>query len=108
VSNPGPDGWFSGDAFIRPCDANNQNCRFGTLGRNTLQEPGMFDWTAALAKNFMITEKYKLEFRAEALNLLNHPSYGTPNRSIDSPDVGVIRSTHSTERLMQFSLKFSF
>jgi len=108
LDNPTPDGWFNPAAFARPCDPDGSNCRFGNLGRNNLQEPGMFDWTAALAKKFSLTERFKLDFRWEIMNILNHPNYGTPNRSLDSPDVGIIRGTNNLPRSMQFGLRLSF
>ncbi len=108
LDNPTPDLWFNPAAFVRPCDPDGNNCRFGTLGRNNLQEPGMFDWTAALGKRFDISERIKLEFRWEVLNILNHPTYGTPNRTVDSPDAGIIRATLSQPRQMQFGLRLAF
>ena len=117
LSNPTPDGWFNPGAFRKPCtqgvidgteEPDGTNCWFGNLGRNTLQEPGLFNWTAGLDKRFDITERFRLHFRWEVLNILNHPSYGTPNRNLDSPDVGIIRSTLSQPRQMQLGLRLTF
>lgn len=108
VENPGPDGWYAPEAFVRPCAADGSSCRFGSLGRNTLQEPGIWEWTAALAKQFVLSDRLRLEFRWEALNAANHPNYATPERSLDSPDAGKIRSTHGQPRQMQFGLRLSF
>ena len=108
LDNPTTERWFNPEAFLPPCDPDGTNCRFGNAGRNNLQEPGMFNWTAALGKRFDLTERILLNFRWEVLNILNHPNYGTPNRTLDSPDVGTIRSTHNHPRQMQFSLRLSF
>ena len=106
LKNPGPDGWFNVQAFARPCDRN--GCRFGNLGRNSLQEPGMFEWTAALAKRWTLGERLRLDFRCEVLNVLNHPNYGTPNRTLGSPEAGKIRATHGQPRQIQLGLRLSF
>ncbi len=107
IPDPGPEQWFNTNAFVRPCDSSG-NCRFGNLGRNTLQEPGMISWAAALAKRFNLRERLRLDFRWELLNAANHPNYGTPNRNLDSPDSGTIRTTRGQPRQMQLGLRLSF
>jgi len=41
-------------------------------GRNDFRTPGTYSFTLAAYKNFRITERVKLQFRAEAFNVLNH------------------------------------
>lgn len=94
-------------AFRVPVDENGRY-KFGNLGRNTLQEDGIFNWDVSLAKNFQLSERFGLQFRWEAFNVTNHPSYGTPNRNIENPDFGTVRSTHSTPRQMQFGLRLTW
>jgi hypothetical protein len=59
-------------------------------------------------KHFSIAERYRLQFRSEFFNLLNHPQFDLPNASIGSPNAGVISSTVGTPRDIQFSLRLSF
>ena len=49
--------------------------RFGRLGRNVFHGPWFNGFDAGLFKNFQVSERWKLQFRAEALNLPNHPSF---------------------------------
>jgi Carboxypeptidase regulatory-like domain/TonB dependent receptor len=45
------------------------------VGRNTLQLHPINDIDFAILKRFTITERYKVEFQAQAFNVLNHPQY---------------------------------
>ncbi len=62
---------------------NNPNARYitapkGTFpngGRNTGMLPPIDDIDITLAKNFNVTEKFKVQFALRAFNLFNHPQY---------------------------------
>ena len=107
LSNPTPNLWLNPAAFERPLDASG-NPTFGNLGRNSLREGGIFNWDVGLMKNFQLTERVRLQFRWEAFNVTNHPSYGTPNSNLSSPDVGKITSTLGLPRQQQLGLRVSF
>ena len=107
MPNPSPDGWFNPAAFAMPIDAAG-NFTYGNLGRNALQEPGLFNVDLGLTKNFLVSERFRLQFRWEVFNLTNHPSYGTPETDISDPDAGIIRSTLGLPRQMQFGLRLSW
>jgi hypothetical protein len=62
----------------------------------------------SIFKHFALTERYRLQFRAEFFNFFNHPQFDLPNASIGSPNAGVISSTVGTPRDIQFSLRLSF
>jgi hypothetical protein len=51
---------------------------YGNLGRNSLVGPTYKQWDFALYKNTAITERVKLQLRAEFFNLLNHPNFSSP------------------------------
>ncbi|MDZ4798281.1 MAG: TonB-dependent receptor [Bryobacteraceae bacterium] len=53
--------------------------RFGTMGPNTLRGPGYWQLNPGLFKEWMIRERTRLEFRAEAQNFTNTPIWGNPN-----------------------------
>jgi hypothetical protein len=51
----------------------------GTLGRNAIAGPGMWQLDLALQRQFRLSERAALQFRVEAFNLTNHPNFGNPD-----------------------------
>jgi Carboxypeptidase regulatory-like domain/TonB dependent receptor-like, beta-barrel len=49
----------------------------GTLGRNILRGLPAWQIDFGLRRQFQLTEKLNLQFRAEAFNIFNHPNFGT-------------------------------
>jgi len=83
----------------------------GNSGRNRFYGPGLTTVDFSTFKNFTLTEKFRLQFRAEFFNLLNHPNFAAPNflndsnNSIGASNSGVIGTTSSLSRLIQLGLK---
>lgn len=103
VSNPTIKQWYDPKAFaVAP------NYTFGNAPRNFLQGDGLFNLDLSVFRNFAITEKTSLQFRFEAFNITNTPTWGGPNTNIRSGAAGTIGSTRSTERQLQFALKLYF
>jgi len=57
--------------------------RQGTLGRNVLRGFPVYQLDLALRRQFNFTERVKLQVRAEAFNLFNHPNFGDPGANFD-------------------------
>lgn len=51
---------------------------YGNLGRNALVGPPFKQWDLAIYKTTPITERLKLQLRAELFNILNHPNFSNP------------------------------
>ncbi|MGO9433023.1 MAG: carboxypeptidase regulatory-like domain-containing protein [Terracidiphilus sp.] len=71
--------------------------------------PGYQDFDFSLFKSINVTESSHAEFRAEAFNLTNTPSFNLPgNLSYDgdNPAFGQITTTRSNARELQFALKY--
>jgi hypothetical protein len=60
----------------------------GTLGRNALRAFPVSQVDMALARLFMLTERWKLQLRAEAFNVFNHPNFSGLVTRINSPSFG--------------------
>jgi hypothetical protein len=80
---------------------------FGGAGRNGVYGPGVINWDFSAFKNFAITERSKVQFRAEFFNLFNQVNLGNPNAVLTSPSFGRILGA-GAPRIVQFSLKFLF
>ena len=86
---------------------------YGNVGRNTLIGPGLATWDFSVLKDTRIRERLSVQFRAELFNILNHANFNQPNEvaftpSGISPTAGVITSTSTTARQVQFALKLLF
>ena len=79
----------------------------GTAGKSLVRTPGAWNVELSLAKNFKITEKKTLTFRADMFNALNHVNLGGPNGSINSSQFGRISGAGGM-RSMQMGLRFQF
>lgn len=98
----------------------NQESALGALGfpqngsignRNSFHGPGFSNLDLAILKNFQMpwSEKQRLQFRWESFNAFNHPSFNNPASDFSNGgSFGVISSTLSNPREMQFALRYEF
>ncbi len=88
------------------------NNAYGTPGNSKkflIQEAPIATADLAVIKNWKIAERYKLQFRWEAFNALNHPSFGQPDSNPGDSNFGQITSIGPVApRVMQGGLKLSF
>lgn len=94
--------WFNTAAFRTPTPFT-----FGNAGRNNMRGPSSTNFDFVTYKNFALTERARLEFRAEFFNLPNHARFGLPNNNVQSGAFGRI-TTASDPRDIQFALKLIF
>ncbi|HSE96780.1 MAG TPA: carboxypeptidase regulatory-like domain-containing protein, partial [Blastocatellia bacterium] len=89
---------------------------YGNSGRNVLEGPGYVTFDLGLFKNTVISERVRLQFRAEAFNLFNRANFAIPdnlnvfvdeNETVPGNFARITRTT-STARQLQFGLKLIF
>ncbi|MCI0625845.1 MAG: TonB-dependent receptor [Acidobacteria bacterium] len=109
--------WFDTEAIQNATPG-----RFGNAGKGIIQGSGVNNWDVNLSKNFNITERHRIQFRAEFFNAFNHAQFDDPvlqPRVVDAagrvlnPNAGKVTSAsdfgfRQTERVIQFGLKYSF
>ena len=98
--------YFAASAFATPTPAG-APIRFGTTGRNRFRGPGRAGLDFNLLKDFAVTERVKIQFRAEAQNLTNTPQFGNPSANVDGGNFGLITSA-GNERQLRFGVRASF
>jgi hypothetical protein len=95
--------WFNPAAFAAP-----SAFTFGDAGRNSVYGPRLQSLDFSLERSFNLTERAKLQFRAEAFNALNKANLGTPNRFVNTPQFGTITMAMTPGRELQVSARLSF
>ena len=112
-----------------PTDQNGQPTRLGTAPRNLARGFSAWQMNMAIRREFPIYERLKLQFRAEAFNIFNHPNFGVISPFLCQPDptsnngcnfglatatlansLGTLSSLYQVggPRSMQFALKLIF
>ena len=94
--------WFTTESF-----QTNAPGTFGNAGRNILIGPGTFNVDFSLQKNIRFTERWRLQYRAEFFNVLNHPLLNNPGTTVTSGSFGRITSA-GDPRIIQMGLKLYF
>jgi len=105
-----PSGYYNPQAFAVPL-----NGTYGNVGRDVLQGPRLGDLDFSLVKRIPIAERLNLQFRSEFFNILNRTNFNAPNPIVftsatngPSPTAGIITSTTTTSRQIQFGLKLQW
>jgi hypothetical protein len=111
IADPSIQRWFNTGDFVSP-----GNYIFGNSGRNILFGPGTKQVDFSVFKDFAFNESAsrRLQFRAEAFNVLNTPQFNNPNAQIGNAAAGTITSAGApllyqrTSRQLQLALKLYF
>src|SRR5665213_602067 len=112
------------------CFSIQQAGTYGDAGRYTIIGPNLWGMDGSLSKNWSvskISEQFRIQLRAEAFNLLNHPTFQNPNNTVfagaipgstplaaQAPGVAVnasagrVTAVNSQPRQIQFGLKIVF
>jgi hypothetical protein len=106
--------YFSTAAFADPSVAekaanpSNPIPRFGTAGRNSIRGPGFFNLALTASRVFPITERFNFQFRCEAFNVTNTPSFSNPAANVSASGFGIISGTSNPNRELRLSGRFNF
>jgi len=111
VTKPGRVGtgnsYFDPLAFADPVRRLAGQCGFGTAGWNLLRGPGISSWDFCLFRQFRITEKVTLQFRAESFNFTNTPKFNNPGGNVSAPNRdlngNILTNANGTLRLNGFT-----
>ncbi|HEY7388376.1 MAG TPA: TonB-dependent receptor [Bryobacteraceae bacterium] len=102
--------WFNTACFaLQPIGT------YGNAGRDTIVGPNLWNLDNSLTKDFRIKEAVTVQLRAEAFNIMNHPSFQLLNTNTQifagagvNASAGKIQATNSQPRQVQLALKILF
>ena len=107
VANQSLAEWFNTAAFSAPAPFT-----YGNVSRTLPDISGatVKNLDFSLFKNFSFREKYKFQFRAEAFNLTNTPTFENPGTIFGTPTFGQVTASafFPHPRVVQFGLKMWF
>ena len=96
------DAYLNRDAFV------SSGVEWGNLGRNTVIGPSQRRVDVNLSKITRLVNRTSIEFRIEAYNITNTPSFRNPESDLSSGDFGEITRTRGGPRVFQLGMKLRF
>jgi hypothetical protein len=93
--------WFNPNSY-----APSQPHQFGTCGVGTVRGPGLVDLDVTAEKSFPLTERFRILFRTDFVNALNHPILNSPGTGLGG-SLGVLQSAQPG-RTIQLALKLYY
>jgi hypothetical protein len=102
--------WFNVDAGFNRITAQQLASNIRTLPSrfSGIRADGPNNWDLSVIKNTSLSERTQLQFRAEAINALNHPQFTAPNTTPTSTAFGTVSGEFAWPRVIQFGLKVLF
>jgi hypothetical protein len=101
--------WFNTAAFDRKSgDQLADNIVTLSTRFSGVRAPGIDVWNMSGVKNFSLPEKFRLQFRTEFLNALNHTNLAAPNTTPTSASFGSITGSVGNQRSIVFGLKLIY
>jgi len=71
--------YFDPSAFAAPLITSNSNGPYGNTNRNEFRGPGYFEMDLSLAREFKLTERFRLQLRTDVFSFTNTPHFANPN-----------------------------
>ena len=100
LANPSIREWFNTAAFVAPPSG-----QYGNARRNSIIGPGTKIFDMAFTKVVPLKESRMLEFRAQATNIFNIPTYSSIDTSVTSPTFGRVTAVGA---MRQFTMTARF
>ncbi|HEY1945380.1 MAG TPA: carboxypeptidase-like regulatory domain-containing protein [Bryobacteraceae bacterium] len=94
--------WFNTGAYAAPAAG-----YFGNAGTGTIPGPHLINFDFTLYKDFAITEKQKIQFRAEFFNVFNHTNFTTVSTNYGSATFGQVTAA-ADPRIAELVLRYEF
>jgi hypothetical protein len=107
--DPFKDRWFAPTAFQQvPRELLDSQLGNATRNNPKLRSPAMFNEDVSVQKQLAFSERWRVQLRFEAFNLLNRVRWGLPDSTATSANFGLVRSQANNPRQMQLGMKIEF
>jgi len=94
--------WFDTDAFSQPAQYT-----FGNQGPGIVRGDSLFSLDMSILRNFTLTERFGLQFRAEMFNATNHTNFQEAGSTFQGPGFGIVSASNPARRV-QLGLRMVF
>jgi hypothetical protein len=114
-------GQFCKSYFTAGAFAQNPTGTTGNVGRDSVRGPGALNIDVKVSRSFPFRERFRLEVRADAFNLINHANFDNPDTNLSHtstfglitatappPGGSVLLPAVGDPRIFQFALKLHF
>jgi hypothetical protein len=98
-----PDGFYLNPAAYGAPAAG----RWGVTGRNSVTGPMQFSLNSSVSRTFLLGDRLNLDWRIDAVNVLNRVTYASVNAIVGSPQFGLPNRANSMRKL-QTSVRLRF
>ncbi len=95
--------WFDTSAFAQP-----GGTTLGNMGKNVYSGPGSVTFDSAAFRTFPIHESVDLQFRIDAFNVLNHPTFNNPDANLTDSTFGKVVTPAAGPRGLQLAATIQF
>jgi trimeric autotransporter adhesin len=103
ASTDAPDGYYLNPlAYVAPAAG-----EWGSAGRNSGRGPQQFTLNAAVGRTFRWGERFNIDWRIDAANVLNRLVYTSVNTIVGNPQFGLPNGTNQPRKI-QSSLRIRF
>jgi hypothetical protein len=97
-----PNNWLNKAAFAAP-----STDQLGNAGVGTVLGPGLYLWDLSVRKEFHMGEARRLQFRADAFNMLNHANFRSLQITTTSANYATVTGA-GPARNLQGGIRFDF
>src|SRR5439155_22256559 len=98
-----PAGFYANPAaYIGPAPG-----RWGNAARNSITGPAQFGLNAGITRTFLVGNRFNLDWRIDATNVVNRVTYASANTIVGSPQFG-LPNRANTMRKIQTSVRLRF
>jgi hypothetical protein len=97
--------FYDPSSFATP----SRSATFGNTIRNYLRGPGRVNIDLSVFRSFSLSERLRLEFKAEAFNATNTPHFNNPNANVSTTaNFMTVTGAAADERQFRFGLRLAF